>query len=254
MKSISQGYPFLLFLFILTSLSACGEKSSRSDQSPSTLPTLGEGVNQNENIESDGSNVQGFYEAPIWPVNVNLHLKQIGVVGFSRLDDEARGLVKLNYGPRSVRVKISILTARRCPNLNDDLNGDAFIDIEETKKMMGQVLIPLDDNLETQELGDFPATTSSGQLNYSQRASFDKLFLDLKAIDPLPMDDLIKLGPEDGFTLPGRIVIIQGASSENLLPSTVATDDTGTAYQTLPVGCAVLWKVGDFSEELKKVE
>lgn len=231
--------------FIQASLPLLSLLASCVDGSSNKISRAPSGINQNESIQADGSNVQGIYAAEIWPINTNLHLKNIGSVGVERDGDSFKAMVRLKYGPKSVRVKQAVYLARRCPNINDDLNKDAYVDIQEARQAIGKMVIPFDENLDSQSEGmsDFPSTDASGKMFWSESASFERLFQDLKAVDANPDDELMKLKEEEGITLPGRIVLFQGASATNPLPETVGSTDGESRYSSLPVGCAVLWKV-----------
>lgn len=210
------------------------------------------GINQNEIIALDGSNVQGNYAAEIWPVNYNLHFKTIGKVGVSRSGDTFTASVNLKYGPKDTTVKQAIYTARRCPNLKDDLNKDAYIDILEARLAIGKITIPFDADLDSQlsGSGQYPHVDALGKMFYSKTTNFEQLFEDLKQSDEDPSDQIIKLSENEGITLPGRIVLFQGMPRKVNLPETVATTDGEDKYDSIPVGCAVLWKVKKLPAEL----
>ena len=237
---------FSLILVPLLVVSSCVKSGKKSTESSVA------GMNQNETIEIDGSNVQGNYSADIWPVNYNLHFKTIGKVGVKRQGDSFSASVQLSYGPKDTTVKQAIYTARRCPNLNDDLNKDAYIDILEARIAIGKITIPFDSNLDSQSDGkdQYPTVDSSGKMTYFQTASFSRLFEDLKDIDRDLADDIIKLGADEGITLPGRIVLFQGMPTKIPLPPSVGTIEGEDKYKSIPVGCAVLWKVEEMPTEL----
>ncbi|MFP5384806.1 MAG: hypothetical protein ACLGHN_01920 [Bacteriovoracia bacterium] len=222
------------------------------DSSSTSRKNVPLGINQNEAIEIDGSNVQGNYAADIWPMNYNLHFKKIGAVGINRDGDNFTVTVKFKNGPKGTKVKQALFTGRRCPNLTDDLNKDAYIDILEARVAMGKITIPFDGSLDSQTEGQwqYPVVGLDGKLTYSQSTSFSKMFEDLKAVDQDPTDEIIKLKETEGITLPGRIVIFQGVPAILDVPETVATTDGESAHDSLPVGCAVLWKVDQMPVEL----
>jgi hypothetical protein len=242
-KVISSCFPLLA----LAVISACVD-SPKSNSKPSD----GRGMNQNEVITQDGSNVQGNYSSEIWPMNYNLHFKTIGSVGVSREGDTFTASVSMKYGPKETKVKQAIYTARRCPNLNDDLNKDAYIDILEARLAIGKITIPFDGDLDSQMGGrdEFPNVDSTGKMFYSKTASFSRMFEDLKSPDEDPSDQIIKLEEEEGITFPGRIVLFQGIPKKVPLPETVATTDGEDKYGSIPSGCAVLWKVESLPSEL----
>lgn len=210
------------------------------------------GINQNEIIAVDGSNIQGNYAGEIWPVNYNLHFKSIGMVGVSRNGDSFTASVNMKYGPKDTTVKQAVYTARRCPTLKDDLNKDAYIDILEARLAIGKITIPFDADLDSQMGGNgqYPHVDAMGKMFYSKTANFEMMFDDLKQSDEDSSDQIIKLSDGEGLTLPGRIVLFQGMPKKVALPETVATTDGEDKYDSIPVGCAVLWKVKDMPAEL----
>lgn len=242
MKSlIKSTLPIMSFVF----LCSCVDSGSKTGSGSS-------GMNQNEVIELDGSNVQGDYAGDIWPMNYNLHFKKIGAVGISRDGDNFTTTVSMKYGPKGTVVKQALYTARRCPTLKDDLNKDAYIDILEARLAIGKITIPFDADLDSQMGGreSYPAVDLSGKMFYSQSASFSRMFEDLKGIDENTSDQVIKLKENEGITFPGRIVIFQGVPEKIKLPESVATTDGESRHESLPVGCAVLWKVKELPREL----
>jgi hypothetical protein len=240
MKYISKiALPLLLPCFLV----ACGQPG----QNP-----RGDSQIQNEVIQTDGSNITGVYAADLWPVNYNLHFKKLGMVGVHRDADLFSAHIRMKYAPKETTLTPALYTGRRCPNISDDLNKDAYIDILEARVAIGQVTIPFDADLDSQAAGSHQLNSSdiNGSYKYDQTASFDRLFADLKTSDENPNDNIIKLSQDDGLTLPGRIVLIQGLSKAIDLPKTVATTDGKSPHQTIPVACGVLWKVPEMPEEL----
>lgn len=232
-------------LLSLCLLASCG--NSISDNAPIAQA-------QNEVIQTDGSNIEGFYAGDLWPVNYNLHFKKIGAVGVSREGDNFTAQVKMDYGPKETRIQHALYTGRRCPNINDDLNKDAYIDAVEARLAIGQVTIPFDADLNSQLSGinQKISTDIDGKYIYLQTASFDRMFSDLKDMDDNNRDNITKLKADEGLTLPGRIVLVQGINPKVKLPETIATVDGLSSHESMPVGCAVLWKVSELPQELNQ--
>lgn len=239
---ITSALPLLSLCF----LAACSESSTTNTGAGKDV------VNQNEVVSADGSNIDGSYAAEMWPVNYNLHFKNIGMAGVQRTGDTFEAMVNLKYAPRGVVLKPAIYTARRCPNINDDLNKDAYIDINEARRAIGKITIPFDGDLDSQMGGyrQFAASGADGKYAYHQTASFERMFSDLQGVDEDPSDELIKIPENDGLTFPGRIVLIQGVADSVPLPETVGTADGDSAHESLPVACGVLWKVKSLPAEL----
>lgn len=244
-------YKLTLPLLSLSLLAACNSSNSNSDSS--SAGGSNNRVNQNESIQSDGSNVQGMYAGDLTPVNHNLHFRKVGVAMVQRDGDNFSAYVRLKNGPKEVSHKQAIYTGRRCPTLADDLNGDAFVDMREAMVAIGQVTIPLDSDLDSQDAGgnQYPNGGATGKYFYQQSASFDRMFADLKAPDTNPSDNVIKLGPDDGITLPGRVLIVQGIPKSTLLPDSINVPEVELMpNESLPVACAVLWKVNEVPADL----
>ena len=246
-----------LFVLLLCTIVSCGNKKSgkktpnvlQAENAPEsqTTTTTG-GISQNETPMADGSNVQGIYVADLYPINYNLQfLKGVGRAAIVRDGDTFTGKVKLDYGSRQTVMKQAVYTGRRCPNMTDDLNKDAFIDIQEAMIAIGKVTIPLDGNLDSQMAGleTFPVgDVATGRYMYQMTASFERMFADLKGVDENLTDSIVKIAEQDGITLPGRIVMIQGlAESVDLSLYRVAAVEGETAHSSSPIACGVLWKV-----------
>jgi hypothetical protein len=244
---------FSLPLLSLALLASCSESSSSgSDNSPTQGGSNRPNVIQNEVIVHDGSNIKGHYAGDIWPMNYNLHFKKIGAFGLSRQGDDFSVSIAMKYGPKNTKVRQSLYRAQRCPSLKDDLNKDAYIDVLEARLALGQIVIPFDGDLDSQDAGafDYPTVGPDGKYFYTQTASFDRMFADLKAPDEDPSDEFIKLKEKEGIMIPGSVVLFQGAPEGMTLPETVATYNGESRHESLPVGCAVLWKVDQIPEEL----
>jgi hypothetical protein len=234
-------------LLSLTFLTACGDSASTN--------SMGDGFTQNEVIQSDGSNVQGLYGVDLYPMNYNLHFKKIGAATIKREGDNFEVKVRLKYGPKGTTHRQAIYTGRRCPTLNDDLNKDAYIDMSEALAAIGKISIPLDMDLDSQDgaRGVYPSTDSTGKYFYQVSASFERLFADLKAPDEDPMDDVIKIAENEGITLPGRVLLIQGTTESANVPATASGVNGESARSTIPIACGYIWKVKEVPEEVAEM-
>lgn len=263
-KLVQMTLPLVILIFLISCGKSVEPKATplpvavpdpvpEAEIQPTEQPTVDE-ITQNEEVAADGSNIDGFYAADLIPMNVNLHFMNVGMAGVERVEDTFNAYVRLKYAPKGdVEHRQAIYTGRRCPNIHDDLNKDAYIDIKEALVALGQITIPLDDNLETQDLGknQYPiGDINTGRYFYQRSASFSRMFSDLKDIDQAPEDNIIKLNPEEGLTFPGRVVMIQGTNTKKELPKTVASIGSEPSHKTLPIACGVLWKVKSQPVEL----
>lgn len=216
-------------------LASCGKAPEKR---PTKNPVITEAV------QPDGSNVDGVYVAKLWPVNLHLDQPEVGIASFQRENDTFTSKVHLKVGTPGAWHKQAIFSGSRCPTLSDDLNGDAYIDYDEAKAAMGQVLIPLDSNINSQEEGknSYPIADDSGSYVYERSGSFDKLFADLRADDTNPNDNIAKLRETEGLGLEGKVVIIQGTTEVTFLPNSVSSPYGTTAQKALPVACGIIYK------------
>jgi hypothetical protein len=237
----------ILLLLSFSLVISCGKSGNKDRNSPA------DGVYQNETIMSDGSNIKGIYATVLRPLNKNIHMPSLGTAAVQRDGDTFSAFVKIKSGQRATTFKQAIYTGRRCPDIKDDLNKDAYVDIQEALIAIGQIVIPLDTNIDSQLAGinNYPTgDTASGSYFYRATASFERMFADLKTPDENSSDNMIKIGANDGLTFPGRIVLLQGVNENFFLPPSVGTSDEGNAHKTIPVACGVLWKVAKLPEEL----
>lgn len=239
--------PLTMTLLTLASLVACNDSSTVNDQSKTN------GGNPVEMISADGSNVEGFYAGNIFPINHNLHFKKLGMIGVTRSGDEFNVKIRMENAPRNAQIRHSLYSSTRCPTMQDDLNKDAFIDIREARIALGEIVIPFDGDLSSQKAGLATTQVSdlSGNYVYSRSTSFDLMFSDLKAQDSILPSYMRKLNDGEGLGLAGKVVLFQGVSPQVTLPKTVQDGSDGMAlHDSIPFGCAILWKVPSAPEEL----
>ena len=237
----------ILILLSFGLIISCGKTGNKNQG------TSGNGVYQNETIMADGSNIKGIYATVLRPLNKNIHMPSLGTAAVQRDGDTFSVFVKMKSGQRGTNFKQAIYTGRRCPDIKDDLNKDAYVDINEALVAIGQIVIPLDTNIDSQSGGsnNYPrGDMASGSFFYRATASFERMFADLKTPDENYTDNVIRLGADDGLTFPGRIILIQGVNQKFFLPPTVATDGVENAHVTIPLACGVLWKVSTLPKEL----
>lgn len=144
-------------VFILSTLNACGENSGHSKNA---------GTPQQEEALSDG-----IFKAILRPYNFTAAgwipngMADLKITGNefevkSWLDDSANVIHKQH-----------IHTGTKCPSLENDLNKDGFVDLDETIKISGNVLLALDNDLNSDapEGSLFPkgnfAYSQSGQIS-----------------------------------------------------------------------------------------
>jgi hypothetical protein len=235
-------YKIKIFILIkaLFLISSCGKKIADDKRSIAR--------NQDEQTRTeDRGDFYGVYQAKFMTLNPHINGTIPGSANFFRKKDDENFYVYVRFfagGANSWHMQ-HIYTGSRCPNLLDDKNSDGFIDIQEAEDIMENILIPLDSDLNSQDLGQrfFPISDLTGYYFYERVTNFDRFLNDLRSEDTTTEDNMIKLKVQEEFDLTGKTVLIQGVSENIKLPETVATKGKHRAYQTLPVTCGVFQKI-----------
>lgn len=218
---------------------SCGKKSD--DKTSSFQQSENNDVQQEEIVfPSDGSNIEGNYIARFTTLNPHVNGTVPGSVIFSRDKDRVFFYLRLFAGYPKAWHQQKIYEGSRCPTIADDANGDGFIDIVEAEAVLGKVLIPLDADISSQKSGRnfYPLGDPSGSYYYERTTSFSRMFRDLKD-KKNETEEYKKLAVDEGFSIAGRAVMVQGVTAEVEIPETVASTSRYRAFQTLPITCAV---------------
>lgn len=123
-----------------------------------------------------------------------------------------------------------IHAAGRCPPPSADTNGDGIIDVIEGLPFYGDIMIPLDGNINnlTSEIPTFPvAMGAHGTYRYEATGSVARL------------EHLLG----QALHLPRRHVVIHGVDIATPIPSSVQTLPGLPAQVTLPVACGEIRQV-----------
>lgn len=225
---------------------ACGQEPTTTKKSSTRSGT---NLTQEEERPQPGEleEIDGTYLAVLVPLNVLVAGQVKGAFTLSREQDELVGDVRLTGGGPSLLHAQNVHIGSTCPIQKDDTNNDGFIDYVEGSKVFGDVLVPLDGDVNTQELGAgfFPVADKYGNYIYSEVASYQQFLQDLKDPDPNPADLVVKLGPEEKADMVGKVVVIQGVPAETRLPPTVQSVGGFANFQTLPIACGRITKVAE---------
>lgn len=226
-------------------LAGCGKSSDDKkgkDNQVSNEARNEEVAEEEEKIvyPADGSNIDGKYIARFTTLNSHINGTVPGSVTFFRDSDRVMVYLRLFAGYPKAWHQQKIYEGSRCPTLGDDTNGDGFIDIQEAEAVLGKVLIPLDADISSQRSGRnfYPLGDLSGSYYYERTTSFSRLFRDLKDIKN-QTDEYKKLAEDEGFSIEGRAVLIQGVSQEVEFPETVGSSSRFKPFQTLPIACGI---------------
>ncbi len=226
--------PLILALLLF----GCGKDSSNNKSESSNEARNNEVQEEEVNYPPDGSNIEGKYIARFTTLNPHVNGTVPGSVTFFREKDRVMVYLRLFAGYPKAWHQQKIYEGTRCPTLADDTNGDGYIDIVEAEAVLGKVLIPLDADISSQRSGRnfYPLGDPSGSYYYERTTSFSRLFRDLKDIKNAS-EEYKKLGPDEGFSLEGKAVLVQGVSQEVEFPETVASTSRYKPFQTLPIVC-----------------
>ncbi len=201
-----------------------------------------------EELKSDGSNINGTYSAVLFPVNINLHAPKSGMATFTRSGDELIAKVKLNVGAQGASYRQAVYWGNRCPGIESDTNKDGYLDMTEIEASLGDVIIPLDGDLDSQSAGTgyYPSGYNvRGSYFYKKTASFSRFFEDLKSPDENSRDRVRKLEDQSGFTFLGKVILVQGASEAFNIPDSVSSYYGLSRVRSLPIACGVFFKSND---------
>ncbi len=232
---------FLSPLLILFLIVACGK------------PDASKKIEAEEIVKIDGSNVQGVYQTTLNAMNMNTTIGNVGSAGVHRSYDSFKAFVKIYIGEKGVYHRQAIYLGARCPTVNDDINGDGYIDLREAHFVTGNVIIPLDGDLDTQSQGSgwYPQGNGiAGGYFYERSASFSRLFEDLRDTDPNSADAIEKLPYDQGVSLHRKVVMVLGVSTSTRLPDSVDTMSGLSRHTSLPIACGVLTRSDRFPSEL----
>jgi hypothetical protein len=222
-----------VLLLLLSFLASCGKSNSNAG-----LP-----IQKTKIIPLNESNTQSQYTAKFGTLNEGTNGILPGSATIERNGDKIVAYVRLFGGAPNAWHQQNIYQGSRCPTMDDDLNADGYIDIDEGNKVWGDVLIPLDTNLNSRAAGTniYPTANASGTYHYEKAASFNSLLNDLQ----LPADQ--------GLDFEGRVVVVQGTASSISYPDTVATTDDHVQHQTLPIACGILSVNTPIPEEPREI-
>jgi hypothetical protein len=237
MKNLSN--QVLSSLAVLALATACGKSDGGKSSSD------GGRQQQEEAASIDGSHIQGLYNAKFITLNPHVNGTIPGSATFFRKEEKFYAYLRLFAGgPRAWHQQF-VYEGNRCPNLNDDINLDGFIDIQEAEAVLGKILIPLDSDIGTQSSGRrfFPLGDLSGYYHYERITNFRRFLSDLQEEDSTPEDDTRKLAADEPLRIIGKPVMVMGVVETVQLPETVATKGRHRAFQTLPIACGVFSKV-----------
>ncbi len=181
----------------------------------------------------------GVYHAHLRPLNPhsNGFLPHGGAT--FRVDGDKLSVKSYLDDASGVTHRQSVHVGTACPTAANDTNGDGMIDYQEALRVVGPVLIPLDGDISSQEKGAeiYPSGSS---FTYTKTGFMTEMLSNLWEADASPADEFAKLGSGEGMKLVGRVVLVHGTFSSNLLPATLSGRGSDPANLALPVVCGTI--------------
>lgn len=228
----------ILLSSLLSLITACGG-NGRSNKDTNSL--LDEAQAEAELAAADGSNIQGRYIAKFLTLNSHVVGTIPGSAQFIREDNSLYAYLRLFAGSPSIAHFQNVHSGNRCPDMRDDANGDGYLDYQEALKVVGPIIIPLDWDIGSQLSANssWPKAFPNGSYEYLKVTNFNRFWDDLKDNDRNPNDNIVKLAPDEGLALTGKVVLIQGIDPVTNLPETAAGYGRWKNYQTFPIACGV---------------
>lgn len=188
---------------------------------------------------------EGTYEAILTGVNTSVSGSTNGIASVSLSGDSVIFQVQVAGAPVAMHAQ-HIHTGTSCAGEDADTNGDGFVDATEASEISGDILIPLDADVNSQEAGA-DSFENGANYTYEQTGSLIEMINDLTSPDENPNDDVVKLpsGSTD-VDFEGKVIEIHGVAANTNLPGTVKnTDSSKSPQEELPIACGVLRKVSD---------
>jgi hypothetical protein len=202
-----------------------------------TLYACGKGYEDIKEIEEEVA--PGHYKAVFKSLNSKVG-RFNGWLSLSIHDNQFWARVKVS-GPNTKSMHAQYIhTIGTCPDMDDDLNHDGYLDFMEVYNVAGPILLPLDSNLNSQLKGldEFPKMRENTYFYYySEACQSTRLLSDLKEVDVFGTDMMAKLGRGENLNLATRVIIIYGSSEGRPLPETVRSFEGYPSQSSIPIAC-----------------
>jgi hypothetical protein len=205
----------------------------------------------NSSGDSNGQGIQrqlemvevtpGTYYTVLRPVNFQSNgFIPYGAANFTVDGDQLQVAISLD-DDQGVFHRQSVHFGTRCPTTNDDVNGDGFVDYNEAIAVVGKVMLPLDNDLNSQQSGAevYPRGPS---MTYKRAASVNAINQDLWRADEVGSDDITKLPSGVRMGLEKRVVLVHGTAANSTFDG-LASYRGEAPHLSLPVVCGVLTKI-----------
>lgn len=244
-KSFTQLTSLLLGASLMSALTACSDNVSSG---------AGKGKRQNPNPIEQELKLEGKYEAKLASLNSSVSGFTTAKAKLHLVGDSITAEIAVKDSPAMTIHSQFIYTANECPSEVHDTNSDGFIDPIEAAKVLGQILIPLDAELNSQLEGVelFPVADVMGSYVYYKEGITSKMVTDLQSPDLDINDELAKLKSNEELKLDGKVIVIQGVPEDIYLPGSVRTFNGLSERSTLAIACGKITRV--INEESETTE
>jgi hypothetical protein len=204
----------ITIIFGLSLIASCG-KDSGGDKGVDTGPAVQEqeaAGNYMAIMRPYNNSLSGYL--PTGKAEIRISGDSVSVKTY--LDDDAK-----------VTHIQNIHVGTRCPNASDDVNGDGLVDVNESYAIVGDVLVPLDANINTASDGQsiYPL---GGNFTYFEQASLSKLETDAKA------------RTNQNLNLGGRVILMHGVDMGASMPISVTTKNAMPIQTSVPIACGII--------------
>lgn len=186
--------------------------------------------------------IDGNYEVAFLPLNSSVSGITNAKASIRIIADTMMVSLEVKDSPALTIHPQYVYNSHVCPEEVHDTNFDGFIDSSEAAKVLNEILIPLDGDLNSQEDGMeyFPIADTLGNYKYSQEGYLPELISDLHLPDLNLKDGLTKLASHQNLKLEGKAVVILGIQEEVYLPGSIRNIGTNSDRSSLPIACGII--------------
>jgi hypothetical protein len=151
-----------------------------------------------------------YYKAQFFAINSNYKTKGHALLWIKENQFYVR--IVMTKGQPLTIYKQFIHKGQRCPDRSADLNSDGALDISEVTTFSGEILIPLDREVKSDDLGSewFPESSDNGTYYYSSAADYNEFMKNLRHLQKLSRSEKLELGR--------RVIVLYGSATDPLLP------------------------------------
>ncbi len=193
----------------------------------------------------DGANIQGSYIARFGTLNPHVVGSLPGSAHIRREEKKISAFVRLFAGTAATPHFQNVHVGSRCPTIADDINFDGYLDYEEVIRVVGPVVIPLDEDISSQSDGNriWPKSLANGSYSYLKEGKFKSFWKDLKSKDKDPNDNMMKLSSWQGLAITGKVIVILGVSEDKIFPASVKPRSRYKVWASFPIACGLFLPV-----------